>query len=156
MTLLIQVLGSRGKCLAAAEAAMLRGCSVVIDRCNFDAEQRGTWVCRMISLSAQFEPFFCLIRDALVPSCFISCYLSCSRLGHNMSASGSSSAAHGCTCRRRHPQCACERLSPTRRPSQVQHSQSQPQISFTNANSPGATKAASKALEHSPLASSCA
>jgi hypothetical protein len=38
----------------------------------------------------------------------------------------------------------------------VQHSQSQPQISFTNVNSPGATKAASKALEHSPLASSCA
>jgi len=37
-------LGSRPKCLAAAEAAMQQGCCVVIDRCNFDAEQRSTWV----------------------------------------------------------------------------------------------------------------
>lgn len=96
---LIQVLGSRGKCLAAAEAAMLRGCSVVIDRCNFDAEQRGTWVCRH---STRIEPFFCLIHDAFVSSCFVS-GLSCYRLGHNMSASGSSSAAYGCACRRHHP-----------------------------------------------------
>jgi ABC-type glutathione transport system ATPase component len=39
-----QVLGSRPKCLTAAEAAMLKGCCVVIDRCNFDPEQRSTWV----------------------------------------------------------------------------------------------------------------
>jgi predicted kinase len=44
VTQLVQELGSRQKCLAAAEAAMQQGCSVVIDRCNFDAEQRSTWV----------------------------------------------------------------------------------------------------------------
>jgi predicted kinase len=44
MITLVQALGSRPKCLAAAEAAMQQGCCVVIDRCNFDADQRSTWV----------------------------------------------------------------------------------------------------------------
>jgi predicted kinase/endonuclease/exonuclease/phosphatase family metal-dependent hydrolase len=37
-------LGSREKCQDAAEAALQSGVSVVIDRCNFDAHQRATWL----------------------------------------------------------------------------------------------------------------
>lgn len=38
------VLGSRGKCVSAAETALRRGAHVVIDRCNFDVSQRRHWL----------------------------------------------------------------------------------------------------------------
>lgn len=37
-------LGSRKMCVKVAEAALKRGESVVIDRCNFDKSQRDTWI----------------------------------------------------------------------------------------------------------------
>ena len=38
------LLGSRKKCIAAAERALSIGMNVLIDRCNFDEEQRAPWL----------------------------------------------------------------------------------------------------------------
>ena len=38
------VLGSRGRCIAAAEQALRSGEHVIVDRCNFDAVQRSHWL----------------------------------------------------------------------------------------------------------------
>jgi len=37
-------LGTRKRCIRAAEAALLKGHPVIIDRCNFDPEQRAHWL----------------------------------------------------------------------------------------------------------------
>lgn len=46
------LLGSRKKCIAAAERALSIGMNVVIDRCNFDEEQRAHW----LQLEGQQKP----------------------------------------------------------------------------------------------------
>lgn len=37
-------LGNRKACETACRQALSRGCSVIIDRCNFDAQQREHWI----------------------------------------------------------------------------------------------------------------
>jgi predicted kinase len=37
-------LGNRAKCMDAAHAALQSGISIIVDRCNFDAQQRSTWL----------------------------------------------------------------------------------------------------------------
>jgi predicted kinase len=65
------ILGSRSKCIKAATRSLQSGCSVIIDRCNFNMEQRRTWVqlardhcvsCVCIILPSAFDVDFCARR----------------------------------------------------------------------------------------------
>ncbi|KAL6764605.1 AAA domain-containing protein, partial [Haematococcus lacustris] len=49
------VLGSRRSCEAAFDEALQAGRNVVVDRCNFDAAQRSTWVRLSLQYSSPFN-----------------------------------------------------------------------------------------------------
>lgn len=63
------VLGSRQRCLAAASEALEAGRSIVIDRCNFDAKQRSSFIavakergCPVLALVLALPLETCLAR----------------------------------------------------------------------------------------------
>ena len=67
-------LKTRGKCIAAVEAALADGLSVVIDRCNFDRSQREPFVLLgKINNRANTIPVDCIVFDVEQSVCLRRC-----------------------------------------------------------------------------------